>query len=186
MRGKPGQSKAADTARPERTDDDTLSRRRAAATIALLPADCLTEEKAAFDVLVNGVYAGHWVETNMDRTAVTWIGGELVETEPCHGDEEKVLATIRRTIPASRLPPPKYDLHLVEAAILEVAAELHPEHLSTGGLLRKIVGDPDDAREIGTGVEAIRNLRDAGLFADRTDERVEPTPTALRAVELLT
>jgi len=81
---------------------------------------------------------------------------------------------------------PNYDVAKVEAVILEIAAELHPEHLSTGGLLLKIVSDPDDAREIETGVQAIRNLREFGLFADREDEMVEPTPAALRAVALLT
>ncbi len=82
--------------------------------------------------------------------------------------------------------PAKYDVSKVEAVILEVAAELHPEHLSTGGLLLKIVGNPDDGREVETGAQAIRNLREYGLFKDRNDEIVEPTPAALRAVALLT
>jgi len=82
--------------------------------------------------------------------------------------------------------PAKYDVSKVEAVVLEVAAELHPEHLSTGGLLLKIVSDRDDRREIETGVRAIRNLREYGLFSDRDDEIVEPTPAALRAVALLT
>lgn len=82
--------------------------------------------------------------------------------------------------------PPKYDVAVVEALILEVAAELHPRHLSTGGLLLEIVSDRDDAREIETGTQAIRNLHEFGLFIDRDDEIVEPTPAALRAVALLT
>jgi hypothetical protein len=81
---------------------------------------------------------------------------------------------------------PNYNVAIVEAVLLEIAAELHPEHLSTGGLLLKIVSDPDDAREIETGVQAIRNLREFGLFADRDDEIVQPTPAALRACALLT
>lgn len=81
--------------------------------------------------------------------------------------------------------PPKYNVATVEAVILEVAAELHPRHLSTGGLLLEIVSDPDDAREIETGTRAIRNLREFGLFFPRDDEIVEPTPAALRAVALL-
>ena len=81
---------------------------------------------------------------------------------------------------------PKYDVATVEAVILEVAAELHPEHLSTGGLLRRIVSDPDDTREMETGVQAIHNLREFGLFTDRDDEIVQPTPAALRACALLT
>jgi hypothetical protein len=81
---------------------------------------------------------------------------------------------------------PKYNVATVEAVILEVAAELHPEHLSMDGLLRKIVGDPDDTREMETGAQAIHNLREFGLFADREDEIVQPTPAALRACALLT
>lgn len=81
---------------------------------------------------------------------------------------------------------PNYNVAIVEAVLLEIAAELHPEHLSKDGLLLKIVSDPDDAREIETGVQAIRNLREFGLFADRKDEIVEPTPAALRAVARLT
>lgn len=89
-------------------------------------------------------------------------------------------------MPAGEPTPPQYKVAVVEALLLEVAAELHPEHLSTGGLLRRIVTDPDDAREIETGVQAIHNLREFGLVADRDDEIVEPTPPALRAVALFT
>lgn len=81
---------------------------------------------------------------------------------------------------------PNYNVAIVEAVLLEIAAELHPEQLSKDGLLLKIVSDPDDAREIETGVQAIRNLREFGLFADRDDEIVQPTPAALRACALLT
>jgi hypothetical protein len=172
-------------------DEDTLARRRSAASIVLLEADRLADETAAFDVLVDGTPAGHWSETN-GRAAVAWVGGELDETELCSGEEEKVIAAIRPKIPASRLKPmdgpipPKYDVAVVEAVILEVAAELDPEHFSTGALLLKVVGDPDDAREIETGVQAIRSLREVGLFTHREDEIVEPTPAAVRAVNLLT
>jgi hypothetical protein len=81
--------------------------------------------------------------------------------------------------------PPKYNTATLEAVLLEVATELHPEHPSTGRLLRRIVSDPDDTREMATGLQALRNLREFGLFADRDDEIVEPTPAALRAVKLL-
>jgi hypothetical protein len=81
--------------------------------------------------------------------------------------------------------PPKYDVAAIEAVVLEVAAELHPEHPSTDGLLKRIVADPEDGREIATGKQAIRNLREFGLFAARDDELVEPTPAALRAIKLL-
>ncbi len=81
---------------------------------------------------------------------------------------------------------PKYDVAIVEAAILEVAAELHPQNLTARELSLKIVSDADDAREVETAGQAIRNLREFGLFADRDDEIVEPTPAALRACALLT
>lgn len=194
MAGRAGQSQAAGTLiGPETADDDTLARRRAAASLALLPADRLADETAAFDVLISMEYAGHWVETSAGRAAITWVGGgECIETELCDGDAEKVTAAIRPTIPAFHLRPAEesaqsqYDVVAVEALLLEVAAELHPDHLSTGGLLRRIVTDPDDAREIETGVQAIHNLREFGLVADRADETVEPTPVAVRAVALFT
>jgi hypothetical protein len=81
--------------------------------------------------------------------------------------------------------PPQYDVAIVEALILEVAAELHPQHLTAGGLSLRIVRDADDNREVETAGRAIRNLREFGLFADRDDEIVEPTQAALRACALL-
>jgi hypothetical protein len=86
---------------------------------------------------------------------------------------------------ARRQTLPNYEVTAVETVLLEVVAELHPEHLSTGALLRKIASDPRDEREIETGVQAIRNLREVGLLADRGDEIVEPTPAACRAVARL-
>jgi hypothetical protein len=80
---------------------------------------------------------------------------------------------------------PKYSVATVEAVLLEMAAELHPEHLSTEGLLLEVVTDPEDEREIETGMQAISSLREIGLFT-RRDEIVEPTPAAARAVKLLT
>jgi hypothetical protein len=82
--------------------------------------------------------------------------------------------------------PPKYDVAIVEAVILEVAAELHPQNLTARDLSLKIVSNADDAREVETAGQAIRGLREFGLFMDRNDEIVEPTVTGLRAVALLT
>lgn len=176
----------------ENLSDDTLTRRRSAASLTLLPTDRLGDETAAFDVLINMEYVGHWVETSAGRAAVTWTAsGECIETEPCEGDAERIIAAIRPTIPASHLrsaedsTQPQYDVAVVEALILDIAAELHPEHLSTGRLLRQIVNNADDEKEIETGVQAIRNLREVGLFTRRDDEIVEPTPAAIRAVALL-
>jgi hypothetical protein len=81
--------------------------------------------------------------------------------------------------------PPKYNVAIVESVILEVAAELHPKHLTARDLSLKIVSDSDDDRETETAARAIRNLGEFGLFSDRDDEIVEPTPAALRAVALL-
>ena len=82
--------------------------------------------------------------------------------------------------------PPKYNVAIVEAVILEVAAELHPRHLTAKDLALRIVSDPDDGGEIETAAEAIRNLREFGLFHGREDGIVEPTQAALRACALLT
>lgn len=82
--------------------------------------------------------------------------------------------------------PPQYKVAVVEAVLLEVAVELHPEHPSTAQLLKQIVANPEDEREMNTGMQAIQNLREFSLFAVRDDELVEPTPAALRAVALLT
>jgi len=83
--------------------------------------------------------------------------------------------------------PPKYNVAIVEAVILEVAAELHPQHLTAKDLSLHIVSDPDDGRETETAAEAIRNLRAFGLFHGREDGIVEPTQAALSsACALLT
>lgn len=81
---------------------------------------------------------------------------------------------------------PKYDVAIVEAVILQVAAELHPQSLTAKELGLKIVWDADDAREVETAAEAIRGLREFGLFANGDGETVMPTPAGLRAVALLT
>jgi hypothetical protein len=81
---------------------------------------------------------------------------------------------------------PKYDLAIVETVILEVAAELHPQHLTARELSLRIVSDADDGKEVETATQAIRNLRELGLFSARDDAIVEPTQAALRAYALLT
>ncbi len=80
---------------------------------------------------------------------------------------------------------PKYDVAIVEAVILEVVAELHLQDLTTRELSLRIVTDADDEREVEAAMLAIRGLCEVGLFFDRSDEIVEPTPAALRAAELL-
>lgn len=80
---------------------------------------------------------------------------------------------------------PNYNVAIVEAVILEIAAELHPQTLTAKELGLKIISNPDDSKEVEAAAQAIRNLREFGLFADRDDEIVQPTPAALRAVALL-
>lgn len=82
--------------------------------------------------------------------------------------------------------PPEYDIAIVEAVILQEAAELHPRHLTASDLAMRIVSDPNDKREVETATQAIQGLREFSLFSDRGDEVVVPTPAALRAVALLT
>jgi len=83
--------------------------------------------------------------------------------------------------------PAKYNLRIVEAATLELAAELHPERsLSKEQLAEEVVGDPGDSKEAEVVAQAIRNLHERGLLHSRDGETIEPTPVALRAVALLT
>lgn len=81
--------------------------------------------------------------------------------------------------------PPKYKVAIVESVLLEVATDLHPQHLTAGELSLKIVSDASDSREMETAAQAICGLREFGLFADREDKIVQPTPAALRARALL-
>lgn len=81
-------------------------------------------------------------------------------------------------------PLPIYDAEAIECLMLEIAAELHPRHLTAGELSWRIVTNPEDDREVETAAQAIRGLTECGLFRDR-DKRAEPTPAALRAFELL-
>lgn len=81
---------------------------------------------------------------------------------------------------------PQYDVAVVEALILEVAAELHPQDLTAKELALRIISNADDAKEVETAAQAIRGLREFGLLCSGDGEIVEPTPAALRAVALLT
>jgi hypothetical protein len=81
---------------------------------------------------------------------------------------------------------PNYDVAIVEAVILEVAADLHPQNLTAKELALKIISDADDTREVETAAQAIRGLHEFGLLSVRDDEIVMPTRAALRAVALLT
>ncbi|HSS04645.1 MAG TPA: hypothetical protein VLK89_05610 [Solirubrobacterales bacterium] len=82
--------------------------------------------------------------------------------------------------------PPRYNLALVTQVILEEAVDIDPEHLTVGELSLRIVTDPNDDKEVEIATQAIRDLRQSGLFRYGDDDQVvEPTPAALLAYELL-
>jgi hypothetical protein len=85
------------------------------------------------------------------------------------------------------ITPHNHKLKPAEEALLRVAVDLHPTHLTIPVLTLRIANNPDDDRETQAIAEAIRRLRRCGLFRYRRRGKVvEPTPAALRAVELLT
>lgn len=81
--------------------------------------------------------------------------------------------------------PPKYDLAKVSRALLEEAVRLHPKCLPAGELCRRIVGNPDDKREMETASRAIHHLREFGLLSGCEDDTTKLTNSALKAGELL-
>lgn len=179
---------------PKGSDEDTLARRRAKTSILLLETDRLADETAAFDVIVNLVYAGHWAETKTGRAAVTWVGGELIETELCGGDKRRVKAAIRPTIPTVRLrpeeapTPPKSDslFQRVRRALLCEAVVSHPVILTVDQLVeRTVVANRHNDGEKILARQAIRDLRQRGLLQDGAGKAVEPTQAALHAHALL-
>lgn len=80
---------------------------------------------------------------------------------------------------------PSYRQNKVEPALLRAAAELHPTWLPASELIPKVVGNSDDPREVRAAFVALGRLREYGVIADRGDDIVQLTPTALRAVALL-
>lgn len=84
---------------------------------------------------------------------------------------------------ASEGSPSKYSPPAVERAVLEVVSSRHPGHLHRGDLVREIVSDVEDRREVETLDAAIRNLAELGLIREH-DGTVEPTSPLLRIVDL--
>jgi hypothetical protein len=81
---------------------------------------------------------------------------------------------------------PAYNREIVARAILEEVLRLHPERLTVDELSMRIVGDPEDEREVGTAAEAIYDLRASSLIRYRNDDQlVEPTQVVVRYVELV-
>ena len=68
---------------------------------------------------------------------------------------------------------------------MEIAIELHPDHLTISELILKVAADRD--RLEGEDVRfAIRDLRASGLLRCRSDDHVvEPTHAAIHAATLL-
>lgn len=62
--------------------------------------------------------------------------------------------------------------------------DLHPEHLTSSELIRKIARGAEPSQEESI-LEAIRNLKGSGLLR-RTEGLLQPTHAAVRAAELLT
>jgi hypothetical protein len=81
---------------------------------------------------------------------------------------------------------PGHDLKIVEGAVLEMAVELHPTHLSAEDLLRRIVSKQADALELETTRQAIANLRELDILREREDGTLAPTQPAMRTAALLT
>jgi len=79
---------------------------------------------------------------------------------------------------------PLYDPQVVQRAVLEEVVALHPARLTEPELSLWIVTDPDDYMQVETVSDAIRDLRRSSLVR-LTDDIVEPTYAALRAVALL-
>lgn len=74
------------------------------------------------------------------------------------------------------------DQEQIERVILELVAEMHPDHLTPSELVQKVAEERDERKEV---AEAIRDLKVVGLLED-SDTVVAPTAAAIRAVALLT
>lgn len=82
---------------------------------------------------------------------------------------------------------PNYDLEIVTQATLTEVIEQHPLRLTVDELALRIVNNPGDYREVEIAIEAIDDLRRAGVVRYHSDDRlVEPTQAAMRTHELLT
>lgn len=92
---------------------------RRTASIELLQTDALRGETVAFDVLVNGSYVGHWAETD-DGAAASWTrGGEIVPTEICEGNRDRIVAAVRPLLPVLGHPAPRSRREHAEALPFE-------------------------------------------------------------------
>lgn len=84
-------------------ESDLIEAARRAAALELLPTDTLSGEVAAFDILLNGLYVGHWSQTPTGSTA-SWVRGPArTDTGRIVGGEKEILAALRKAIPTSYL-----------------------------------------------------------------------------------
>lgn len=81
---------------------------------------------------------------------------------------------------------PGHDLRIVEGAVLEMAVELHPTHLSAEDLQQRIVSKRADVLELETTSQAIVNLRELGILREGVNGILEPTQPTMRTAALLT
>lgn len=86
---------------------------------------------------------------------------------------------------ADRAGPPQHNRTIVERVLLEEVLELHPQRPTIAELSLGIIVNPDDSREVETAAQAIKGLKEVGLFCHRNDDIVVPTPACLRVGELL-
>lgn len=75
----------------------------------------------------------------------------------------------------------KYDPVQVGRALLFELIGQHPRHLKTAELVRKVVVDQDDDREVTIARKALLELSEAALIVSPGDDWVEPTRAALHA-----
>jgi hypothetical protein len=80
---------------------------------------------------------------------------------------------------------PKYIPEVVERVMLEEVIQLHPRRLTIDALMRRVIGDPADGREVETAREAIRDLEVSGVIRQQDDRTVAATPAVLRTFALL-
>ena len=82
------------------TDSVELARHLVA--IELEPSEVRAGELVAFDIMVEGIgLTGRWARISPRRGKVWWTHNVEDETDGCGGDESRVIAALRRTVPVT-------------------------------------------------------------------------------------
>lgn len=80
--------------------DDAVELARHLVGIQLEPSEVRAGELVAFDVTVEGIgLTGRWARLSPRRGKVWWTHNVEDETDGCGGDESKVVAALRRSVP---------------------------------------------------------------------------------------